>query len=157
MLDECLALGTLDCKVPKAQEIFMKTEILICVTCQPNDISRDAPRVGAKLYEAVNEQVFIDDLPYVVRPIECMGGCSRACTLAIQATGKSRYLFGNLDASPDSVNQTLLCARIHANDKKGLIAWGDRPPMFKNGLIARLPETLDTTVQISETLKRTPG
>ena len=33
----------------------MKTEILICVTCQPNDISRDAPRVGAKLYEAVNE------------------------------------------------------------------------------------------------------
>jgi len=135
----------------------MKTEILICVTCQPNDISRDAPRVGAKLYEAVNEQVFIDDLPYVVRPIECMGGCSRACTLAIQATGKLRYLFGNLDASSESVNQTLLCAKIHATDKKGLIAWGDRPPMFQTGLIARLPETLDTTVQISEAVNRTPG
>jgi predicted metal-binding protein len=127
----------------------MKTEILICVTCQPNGISREEPRAGVHLYEAITEQVFIDDLPYVVRPIECMSGCSHACTVAFQAAGKMRYFFGDLDASEESIKQTLQCAQLHANNLNGLIAWSDRPPRFKKGLIARLPETLGTSAQNS--------
>lgn len=105
-------------------------------------MSRDAPRVGAKLYEAINEQVFIDDLPYVVRPIECMGGCSRACTVAIQATGKLGYLFGGVDASSESVTQTLMCAKLHAHNPDGQIPWAERPALFQKGMIARLPAAL---------------
>lgn len=120
----------------------MKTEIFVCVTCQPYDISLDAPRVGVKLFNELIEQVFIKKLLYIVRSIECMGGCSRACTLATQLKGKLRYLFRGLDTTSENASHTLLCAKIHNTNTDGQIPWSESPPLFKKGLIARIPDTL---------------
>ncbi|MFN0003814.1 MAG: DUF1636 family protein [Burkholderiaceae bacterium] len=120
----------------------MTTEILVCVTCQPLDISRDAPRLGRQFYKNLNDQVFIEDLAFLVRPIECMGGCSHACTVAFQANNKQRYFFGNLSGDVDCVSQTLSCAKLYGQSTDGVMAWRDRPPLFQKGLIAKLPSTL---------------
>jgi predicted metal-binding protein len=71
-----------------------------------------------------------------------MGGCSHACTLAIQAKGKLRYLFGGLDATSESVSQAIVCAKIHDTNNSGQIPWAERPSLFQKGMIARLPQTL---------------
>ena len=121
----------------------MTTEILVCVTCQPPELSRDLPREGERLFEALRDKVFAEELPFTVRPIECMSGCSRACTLAFQARGKNKYLFGELQPNDDTVDQALQCADLHRQDPHGAMDWAKRPPLFQKGLIARLPEALD--------------
>lgn len=120
----------------------MTTEILVCITCQPPELSRDAPREGNRLFELIRDESFTEDLPFRVRPIECMGGCSHACTVAFQAQGKNKYLFGGLQPTADTVDQLLQCADLHHQDPHGVMEWSKRPPLFKKGLIARLPEAL---------------
>lgn len=121
----------------------MATEILVCVTCQPSDLSRDVPREGQRLFEALRDKAFAEDLPYAVRPVECMSGCSHACTVAFQARGKTKYLFGELKPSAEAVDQILRCAELHSKDEQGVMAWSSRPALFQKGLIARLPEALE--------------
>ncbi|RJG00345.1 DUF1636 family protein [Noviherbaspirillum sedimenti] len=120
----------------------MTTEVLVCVTCRAAEASREAPRAGRLLFEAIQEKAFCDELPLTVRPIECMSGCSRSCTVAFQAPGKHSYLFGDLVADKDSIKQILDCAQLHATSGDGLLPRDKRPERLQNGLIARLPAPL---------------
>lgn len=120
----------------------MTTEVLVCVTCRAADASREAPRAGRLLFEAIQDKAFVDELPFAIRPIECMSGCSRSCTVALQAPGKHSYLFGDLAADHDSISQILDCAQLHASSSQGLLPRDQRPERLQNGLIARLPAPL---------------
>ena len=120
----------------------MTTEILVCVTCQPSNLSRDEPRQGRLLFDALYEKVFTDELFLSVRPVECMSGCAHACTVAFHAKGKTKYLFGDLKMDSDSVEQILKCAELHNKDINGTMDWSSRPALFQKGLLARLPEAL---------------
>jgi predicted metal-binding protein len=120
----------------------MTTEILVCTTCQPLELSRDEPRQGQLFYELIRDESFTEDLPFVIRPVECMSGCSHACTIAFQARGKNKYFFGGLQPTAESVDQVFQCADLHNQDPNGVMEWSKRPPLFQKGLIARLPEAL---------------
>lgn len=121
----------------------MTTEILVCITCQPPELSRDDPRVGQRLFETLRDKAFEEEPPFSVRPVECMSGCSHACTVAFQAKGKTKYLFGELKPDRETVEQILKCAELHSEDPHGVMPWSSRPALFQKGLIARLPEVLD--------------
>lgn len=74
----------------------MTTEILVCVLCRPPELPRDRPRPGRALFEAIENIALRDHQPFPIRPVECMSGCRRHCAVALQAPGKTTYMFGDL-------------------------------------------------------------
>ena len=119
------------------------TEIIICTTCRPAGASRDLPAAGEALLEAVQAATWDLDAALQarirVRGQACMSGCSRACTIAIQAPGKFTYYFGDLTADETTGAEVLACARLHAYSTDGNLLRKERPERLRNGILARLP------------------
>ena len=117
----------------------MTTEILVCVLCRPPELQRDQPRPGHALFEAIENIALRDDLLIPIRPVDCMSGCRRHCTVALQAPGKTTYMFGDLPADEDSAEQVLACAALHQASTDGFLALDARPIRLREGIMARLP------------------
>ena len=87
------------------------TEMTICTTCRPPGASRELPAHGLTLLEAVQDALLAREgdgaqaLDLQVRGLACMSGCSRACTVALQAPGKFTYYFGDLVADAETAAQ----------------------------------------------------
>lgn len=119
------------------------TELIICTTCRPAGVSRDLPAAGEALLEAV--QVATWDLDVAlqarirVRGLACLSGCTRACTVALQAPGKYSYFFGDLLADGVTATQVLACAQLHAYSVDGNLLRKERPERLRSGILARLP------------------
>jgi predicted metal-binding protein len=120
----------------------LSTEILICVLCRPAGASRDEPRAGKALFDAVQEAAF-DDASLTVRPIECLNACSRSCSVVLQAAGKTTYLFGGLVAEEACAQDVLGCARLHEASPDGMVARDTRPGLLREGVLARIPPPQD--------------
>ncbi len=123
----------------------MTTEILVCVLCRPPERPSDQPRPGRALLEAIENIALRDDLGFAIRPVECMSGCRRHCTAALQAAGKSTYWFGDLPADETSAEQVLACAALHQASIDGFMAREARPERLRKGILARLPAPLTVT------------
>lgn len=121
----------------------MSTEILVCVLCRPATLPREAPRPGRALFEAIENLALRDDLPFPIRPVECMSGCRRDCTVALQAAGKTTYFFGDLAADDTAAAQVLTCAALHQASPDGFMPRESRPERLREGILARLPAPLD--------------
>jgi predicted metal-binding protein len=107
--------------------------LFVCVTCRrEGDLS--GPRPGARLFAALKEQAGETD----VQPVECLSNCTRACTVAIAATGKWTYIVGNLDPG-QNVDDVLQFARLHGASADGLTVWRERPVHVRKNTIARVP------------------
>jgi predicted metal-binding protein len=117
----------------------MNTEVLICVTCRTKSDAPDGDRSGRALFDLVQEKVFVEDINFLVRPIECMSGCSNGCAVAFQAPGKQSYLFGKIPPTEDAVNQLIACATQYQDSSDGRLTWDARPELFKGCTLARLP------------------
>jgi predicted metal-binding protein len=122
----------------------MTTEVLVCVLCRPADLSREMPRPGRALFEAIENLALCNDLPFRIRPVDCMSGCRRHCTVALQAPGKTSYFFGDLAADGVSAEQVLACAALHQASSDGFMARDARPERLRGGILARLPAPLST-------------
>ncbi len=72
-----------------------------------------------------------------------MSGCSRACTMALQATGKHTYVFGDLPADAITAAQVLVCAAMHQQSADGSLPRKERPERLRNGILAKLPPFAD--------------
>jgi predicted metal-binding protein len=120
----------------------MSTEILVCVLCGPPELPRDQPRLGRALLEAIENVALRDDQVFVIRPVDCMSGCRRHCAVALQAPGKTTYLFGDLPADETSAEQVLACAALHQTSLNGFLAREARPERLREGILARLPAPL---------------
>jgi len=120
----------------------MTTEVLVCVLCRPADLSREMPRPGRALFETIEDMALRDELPFRIRPVECMSGCQRHCTVALQAPGKISYFFGGLVADEVSAAQVLVCAALHQAGPDGFLARGARPERLRAGILARIPAPL---------------
>ncbi len=119
------------------------TELLVCTTCRTTDASRESPPAGGTLLEAV--QALLTGGPNAclrVRGIACLNGCSRSCTVALQAPGKHTYFFGDLAADPETAAQALACARLHAHSDDGSLPRNARPERLRGTLLAKLPPCL---------------
>lgn len=123
----------------------MTTEVLVCVLCRPAERPRHLKRPGRDLFDAIGSIALRDDLPFPVRPVDCMGSCFRDCTVALQAPGKMSYFFGDLAADTTSAEQVLACAALHHASVDGFLARGARPERLRDGLLARLPAALPSS------------
>ena len=97
------------------------------------------PRPGRALFEAIENIALRDDRRFPIRPVEYMSGCRRHCTVALQATGKTTYMFGDLPADDESAEQVLVCAALHQASTDGFMARDARPERLRVGILARLP------------------
>ena len=125
------------------------TELIVCSTCRRPGTDRGAPADGQRLLEAIEAALRAVPVPLTassaspaplrVRATACMSGCSRACTVALQAAGKASYLFGELQPDAETAAQVLACARLHALSADGQLDRAARPERLRNGILARLP------------------
>ncbi|MBA4263662.1 MAG: metal-binding protein [Comamonadaceae bacterium] len=129
----------------------MTTEILVCVSCRPADWPSDRTRPGRDLLEAVENLALSDDAPFCIRPVQCMSGCQRYCTVALQAVGKTSYFFGDLPPDEVSAEQILACAALHQASSDGFLSRDARPERLRAGILARLPNPLGPPVAVFNT------
>ena len=121
------------------------TEIIVCTTCRPAGVSRDLPAAGLGLFEAVQSILDADAFSpsscndLTLHGVACMNGCSRACTVALQAGGKFTYYFGDLGNDAETAAQVVQCARLHHGSQDGNLLRNDRPELLRNGMMAKLP------------------
>ncbi len=116
------------------------TEILVCTTCRPAGSSRELPPAGEALLAAVMALHTEERAAGLqVRGIACMSGCARSCTVALQASGKPTYYFGDLIADAETASQVIACARLHAQSTDGALPRNERPERLRSGILAKLP------------------
>lgn len=121
------------------------TELIVCTTCRPPGASRDTLAAGEELLDAVRFAQMDEAGPtdrVRVRGVACLSGCSRACTVALQAPGKASYLFGDLSPDAETARQVLQCAALHAATDDGQLPRQARPERLRGGILARLPAPL---------------
>ena len=105
----------------------------VCVLCEDSEGSP----AGRRLYEALLAATS-EDPAITVAPVDCLAVCDRPVTLAFQAAGKWSYLVGGADPDRDLAD-ILAAARAVAASPHGIPAMDDRPPFFREGVIARMP------------------
>ncbi|MGA8649766.1 MAG: DUF1636 domain-containing protein [Xanthobacteraceae bacterium] len=96
--------------------------IYVCTTCRPVGEPDSALRPGTDVQ---------------VRPMRCLGNCSRGASAALRSNGSWTYLFGGLDVT--CAEALVEGARMLARAADGILPWRGRPERLKRGLIARVP------------------
>jgi len=109
--------------------------IYVCTTCRPPGEPDSAVRPGAILATATLQAATGTEVE--VRPMRCLGNCSRGASAALRANGSWTYIFGGLD--PTCAEALVEGARLLAHAADGILPWRGRPERLKRGMIARVP------------------
>jgi predicted metal-binding protein len=109
--------------------------IYVCVTCRPLGEPDSPVRPGALL--AVATQQAAAGTEVEVRPMRCLGNCSRGPSAALRCNGSWTYVFGGLDVT--SGGALVEGARLLARAADGILPWRGRPEPLKRGMVARVP------------------
>jgi predicted metal-binding protein len=101
----------------------------------------DRPRDGLTLFEAVEAlyRTWPRRYDIALKPVECMSGCDRACTIALSAGGKPSYLFGDKVPTRETAAAALALAIQYLDSPGGTLPRGERPALFRGGILARIP------------------
>jgi len=109
--------------------------VYVCVTCRPPGETETPLRPGAVLAAATADAAAGTEVE--VRPIRCLGNCSRGPTAALRCDRAWTYVFGGLDVSSSAA--LIEGARLLAGAVDGVLPWRERPAVLKRGLVARVP------------------
>jgi predicted metal-binding protein len=109
--------------------------VYVCTTCRPPGEPDSVVRPGAILAGATAQAAAGTEVD--VRPMRCLGNCSRGASAALRANGSWTYVFGGLDAS--CAEALIEGARLLAGAADGILPWRGRPERLKRGMIARIP------------------
>jgi len=109
--------------------------VYVCVTCRPPGETDSPLRPGAVLAAATANAAAGTEVE--VRPMRCLGNCSRGPTAALRSERAWTYVFGGLDVS--SAAALVEGARLLARAVDGILPWRERPAVLKRGLVARVP------------------
>ena len=118
-----------------APTITSAPTIYVCTTCRPPGEPDSAVRPGAILATATVQAAAGTEVD--VRPMRCLGNCSRGASAALRANGSWTYLFGGLDAT--CAEALVEGARLLGRAADGILPWRGRPERLKRGMIARIP------------------
>jgi predicted metal-binding protein len=114
-----------------------KATVYICTVCRQKDDPDVRP--GQQLVERLEARLTPQDREIVsVETVECLGVCTRPCTLAMAAPGKWTVVLGDFDAEKD-VDDLVRTLRLYAASENGLVPKKDRPEAFRKGVVSRTP------------------
>jgi predicted metal-binding protein len=109
--------------------------VYVCVTCRPPGETDSPLRPGAVLAAATARAAAGTEVE--VRPMRCLGNCSRGPTAALRCERAWTYVFGGLEVS--SAAALVEGARLLAGAVDGILPWRERPAVLRRGLVARVP------------------
>jgi len=110
------------------------TTIYVCTACR---VEGDAEaRPGALFIEALRERTKGEGI--AIESVECLAVCKRPCTVAIAAERKWTYVIGDLDVTKH-IDEVAQAAKAYRESEAGIVAWKERPPCFKKGVVSRTP------------------
>lgn len=103
------------------------TVVTLCHTCPLGKGAFAADLAAALMAEGLGD----------VATVECMSGCTRPSTLAVRASGKTAYLFGDMTA--EDLPHVLVFLRLYRDAPDGNLA--DARPIgpLRMKAIARIP------------------
>jgi predicted metal-binding protein len=114
-----------------------KMTVYICTVCRQKDEPEVRP--GQKLVERLEARLTPQDREIIaVETVECLGVCTRPCTLAMAAPGKWTIVLGDFDAEKD-VDDLVQSLHLYANSENGRVPKKDRPEAFRRGGVSRTP------------------
>ncbi|MHC8491124.1 DUF1636 family protein [Thalassospira sp. SM2505] len=116
-----------------------KPRLNICITCTASNADAQTdPRHGKMLFDRMVELCAERDLPFDLRPAECLTNCKSGCSVALNGSGKWGYVYGNVD--PETMIDDLCdLATRYADSDDGIVAWRERPETLRRNVIARIP------------------
>ena len=118
--------------------------IYVCITCRRAGEPDDEPCPGALLAEATERAAAGTDV--IVRRLRCLANCTRGPSAAMRCNGSWTYVFGGLDAA--DAGALVDGATLLAGASDGILPWRGRPEILKRGLIARVPPTDFTEIDL---------
>jgi predicted metal-binding protein len=120
--------------------------LFVCTACASRQEGKLLEQSGGqRLLELIRQrfQNWLLQDQYQVQPVKCMGVCHRECTIALSCASKFTYIFGDLPVSETQIDTTVAAvlhyATLYHDRKDGVVAFGDRDPLFKKGSVARIP------------------
>ena len=119
----------------------MTTTITVCDTCKRDgwEAGRgDGQTDGERLSDLV--EAAAASVPGVaVRRHSCLMGCSGACNVALQGTGKMAYTLGGFDPTPEAAEGIVAYAALHAGQPSGVVPYRQWPQAVKGHFVTRHP------------------
>lgn len=116
----------------------MDTILHVCTTCRRCDeeVDEGELRPGTILHARLEQT----GAPKGVRivAVECLSACKNGCSVALSRPGSWSYVYGRLDPDKD-VADILAGAGAYAASETGLVAWRERPEIFRKQSLARIP------------------
>lgn len=112
--------------------------VFVCVSCRRRlgDAEGAFDQPGRGLASVLRRKLRRTDV--AIAEVDCLAVCTRPCTLALAGTNKWTYLIGDLE--PESHLEEIVAAvKGFAASENGIIAWRERPPSFRKGVVARVP------------------
>ena len=124
----------------------MTTWITVCDTCKRDGWEPGAAGITDGERLAVLVEVSVAEGPTATAMAEirtrrhaCLMGCTRACNVAIQATGKVAYTLGRFEPGAEAAEAIVAYARLHAASENGVVAYRSWPAAIKGHFITRHP------------------
>ncbi|OYW54927.1 MAG: metal-binding protein [Rhodobacterales bacterium 32-66-7] len=114
----------------------MVATLYVCTTCKTGEpVLEGTLPPGAELHAALAAGPVPDGVRLV--GVECLSACTAACAVSLTKPGGWSYVYGRLTL--DDVPAILDGAAKYAASPDGLVAWRDRPTVFRKQSIARIP------------------
>ncbi len=81
---------------------------------------------------------------FLIQEADCLSVCTRPCTIAYAASGKTTLMFGDLPPL-QSATAILKLAEQYYVSPDGIVPRQERPEILKKGILARIPPLLNHT------------
>lgn len=126
-----------------AQQTTTRHQLVICTTCRKTGTDC---RLGFELLQSLNRAADLGraaGLPedFGVSGTACLSGCSRPCTVAFVADGKTSYLFGDIDPQ-ENLDALVEFAKLYRVREDGMTRFNERPDALRGKCLARIPSAL---------------
>lgn len=129
-----------------AQDTRTRHQLILCTTCRKTGTDC---RLGFELLESLNRAADLGraaGLPedFGVSGTACLSGCTRPCTVAFVADGKTSYLFGDIDPQ-ENLDALVEFAKLYRASEDGMTRFNERPDALRGKCLARIPSALMMT------------
>ena len=126
-----------------AQDTKTRHQLVLCTTCRKTGTDC---RLGFELLQSLNRTADLGraaGLPedFGISGTVCLSGCSRPCTVAFVADGKTSYLFGDIDPA-ENLDALVEFAKLYRAREDGMTRFNERPDALRGKCLARIPSAL---------------
>lgn len=121
--------------------------LFVCTSCESAHRTKQAIRVsgGQRLLNQLlalhKDSPLQEELS--IQPVECLSACEQPCVIALIATDKPTYLYGNLPIEEEQLESTAVAVLAFANQyhakADGSISYLKCPELLKKRVLAKIP------------------